>query len=240
MRTIRLIIDEPRSAALNMAVDEVLMESQRDPASIPVLRVYFWDKLSYSIGYFQSVAQTVKRFDCEKKKIPVVRRLTGGGLVAHNGDITFSLSLKNPNPFVPSETKSSYLKINEALWAGFRSSGSKIDFADCKTAAPLGRGGERVCFEAPSCYDLLLDGKKVVGASQRRKDGLILHQSAVFMKGDPENLISQMLEGFREKWGVTFEERPLTEKELALAREKEKERYGLPEWASRRACSFFA
>jgi lipoate-protein ligase A len=215
-----------------MAVDEVLMESQKDRALVPVLRIYFWDKLSYSIGYFQSVAQTVKRFDCEKKKIPVVRRITGGGLVAHNGDITFSLSLKNPNPFVPSETKSSYLKINEALWAGFRSSGSKIDFADCKTAAPLGRGGERVCFEAPSCYDLLLGGKKVVGASQRRKDGLMLHQSAVFMKGDRKELISQMLEGFREKWGVTVEEKPLTERELEKAKEKEKERVGSPEWAA--------
>ncbi|MGH7197606.1 MAG: lipoate--protein ligase family protein [Candidatus Omnitrophota bacterium] len=228
---IRLILDPPRSASLNMAVDEILMGSQKDPASVPVLRIYFWDKLSYSIGYFQNVAQVVKRFNCKKKKITVVRRITGGGMVQHNGDITFSLSLRNPNPYVPSETKSSYLKINEALWAGFRKSGSKIDFADCKTAAPLGRGGDRVCFEAPSCYDLLLGGKKVVGASQRRKNGLILHQSTVFMKGDREELISQMLEGFREKWDVTFEEGPLTEKELKKAREKEKERYGSAEWA---------
>jgi lipoate-protein ligase A len=200
-----------------MAVDEILMESQKKNAR-PVLRIYSWERPSYSIGYFQSAPDIAKRFGCDKKNIPVVRRPSGGGVVFHDGDITFSLSLGNPNPFLTGDAKSSYLKINEALASGLRDMYAGLDFFDCRSV-PSGRAGNgRVCFEEPACYDLLWKGKKVVGASQRRKKDAVLYQSSVALRGDREKIIACMLEGFRKKWSVTFEEAPLTEPELEKAR----------------------
>jgi lipoate-protein ligase A len=227
---LRLILDPPRPALLNMAIDETLAESQKNPKSAPVLRLYFWEKPAYSIGYFQDAAQISNRFGCAKKKIPVVKRMTGGGAVFHDKDLTFSLCLRLPSPWIPRDTKSSYLKINEALRESFRKSHPKVEFADCKTI-PSGRAkGERICFESPACYDLLLDGKKIVGASQRRQGDVMLYQSTVFFEEARGNLTDLILDGFKRKWGIEFLEEPLTEKELEHARKKENERRLLPGW----------
>ncbi len=228
---VRLILDEAHSATFNMAADEVLMESQRNFQTIPVLRMYFWSVPSISIGYFQNVQEVARRLG-GKGSGGIVRRITGGGLVGHGDDLTFSLILKNNNPFLPTDVKMSYLKVSEALRLGLKDLYPELDYADCKTA-PSGRGGgERVCFEQLSCYDLLIGKKKVVGASQRRKDGVILHQSTVFLRDAKEILTEKILKGFRNLWKIDLEPQGFTTKEIERIRKKEKERYGSPEWAA--------
>ena len=205
-----------------MAVDEWLLGSQQEPSAEQILRIYFWDRPSYSIGYFQKVTQ---------HPIPAVRRITGGGLVRHGNDMTFSLALKSPNCFLPNDAKSSYLKINEVLLAAFKPLFPKLDFADCKTL-PSGRGSkDRICFDSPSCYDLMLDGKKVVGSSQRRQNGAMLHQSSVFLPGERSVLISALCRAFREKWQTKLTDEPLTESELEKIRLLE-EKFSSVDWAS--------
>ncbi len=227
----RLILDPPRTAFENMAIDEMLMTAQEDIQTPPTLRIYSWsDACCYSIGYFQNVQQVVKKFKCREKNIPVVRRITGGGMVTHGADLTFSLALKNPNAFLAGDVKGSYLKINDALRLGLREVYPQLDFADCKTV-PSGRPqGDRVCFERPSCYDLLLEGRKVVGASQRRLGGVMLHQSSMVFK-DSHLLVPYLVSGFEKKWTARFIERPLGAEELASAARVQRERYGSPEWA---------
>ena len=158
--TFRLILDPPRTATLNMAIDEMLLGSQAAPDTAPTLRFYTWAVPAYSVGYFQDVDEIFKRFQSAKTGAPVVRRVTGGGLVFHGQDVTFSITAKENSPFFSGEVKDSYLKVNEALRVGLKPVFQGIDYADCKTI-PSGRGkGNRICFEAPSCYDLLLYGKK--------------------------------------------------------------------------------
>ncbi len=224
MQKLRLILDPPRPPALNMAVDEYLMQ-----AGEPALRFYSWDRPSVSIGYFQSVADAAKKF----KGLPVVRRISGGGSVRHGEDLTFSLALPVDNPFFPTDVKSSYLRINEAVRTGLKDRYAALDYADCRTV-PAGKrqGGERICFDAPACYDLLLSGKKVLGASQRRIGKDLLHQSALFLSGERAELIRQISEGFKTLWKVALEERALDERELAKARQLEEGRYLSEEWAS--------
>lgn len=208
-----------------MAIDEFLMNGLAKAEGLPTLRIYSWEAPSYSVGYFQKLDQIYK------KGMTIVRRLTGGGLVFHGKDLTFSFVTRYPTPFFPNDTKASYLKINEALMTGLRKLYPELDFADCKTI-PSGRGGkERVCFEQPACYDLMLNGRKVVGASQRRSRGVALHQSTVFLPKDHGSLTEKILEGFREKWKIEFKEIPLSVEELEGAKRIEKERYSSPEWA---------
>lgn len=228
----RLILDEPRSAVMNMALDELLAVEQRHEAEPPALRFYRWESPSVSAGYFQPLSAVDRSFQCLKKDQPLVRRMTGGGAVLHGKDLTFSLALKNPNPFFPTDTKMSYLKINEALRAGLIGLFPELDYADCRTAAPLGRAGkERVCFEAPSCYDLLLAGKKVVGASQRRLGRVLLHQSSVFLDLPFEEAARRIRSGFEEKWRVRFEARSFSEEELREAEKLAEARYASEDWA---------
>lgn len=230
-RVFRLIRDVPRRAWANMAADEFLMESQSDASSLPTLRFYEWSQPSISIGYFQNTPEIAQRFGFAKKNIPVVRRVTGGGLVSHGTDLTFSLALKNPNPFFSGDVKDSYLKVNEAVRVGLKKMYPELDYADCKNI-PSGRGqGDRVCFENPVCHDLLIGGKKILGASQRRLDCTVLHQSALFLSGSRQPLIENILEGFRQVWGIAFEESAWKADEIKRIEEKGASRYSAEEWA---------
>lgn len=214
-----------------MGVDETLMEAQKTPEAWPTLRFYSWSSPAYSLGYFQDVGEVASRRRAAEKNIPVVRRITGGGMVFHGKDLTFSLTLKASSPFLPREVKDSYLRINEALRSGLTELLPEIDYASCKDV-PSGRaGGDRVCFEAPSCYDLLLGRKKVVGSSQRRKDGVVLHQASLFFDLDKETMIDRIRRGFEKKWGISFREIPLSDEELLRAKQCAARRYASPEWA---------
>ena len=233
MGLLRLIVDTPRSATFNMAIDEMLMESQRTADAVPTLRFYSWESPACSVGYFQNVGGTAARLEREKKSVDIVRRPTGGGRVMHGRDLTFSLTMKIPSPWLGGDVKSSYLSVNQALREGLRELYPDIEFADCQSL-PSGRASAgRICFESPACYDLLLNGRKVVGASQRRRFGALLHQSTIFLEENPEILIRKILSGFERHGGTRFQERPLSAGELEAARERERERYLSPDWSFR-------
>ncbi len=216
-----------------MAIDEMLMETQRSANAAPTLRIYGWNETCYTLGYFQSIDEQTKRLSRDAK---LIRRLTGGGLVRHGNDVTFSLNIKEHNSFFLKDVKTSYLKINEALRHGLRSYQSELEYADCKTVPAIGQKNRhsdaRVCFEAPACYDLLVRGRKVVGASQRRKGGILLHQSSLQTGISLADTIEGIVTGFREKWKVEFREEALTASELEKAYAIEDERYSDPAWAS--------
>ena len=232
-RIFRWIPHGVRSASLNMAIDETLMTSLENSDDDPaVLRFYSWSHPAITAGYFQDIRKLASKFGARQKVSQVVRRLTGGGMVLHGKDLTFSLLLRISDPLISGDVKASYLKINEALMAGLGGLFKGLDYADCRTAAPSGRGeAERVCFEKPSCYDVMNSGKKVVGASQRRRNGVLLHQSAIFLERPAEELEKCILKGFEKKWGVEFRPESLSAAELRMSEKTEKNRYGSREWA---------
>jgi lipoyl(octanoyl) transferase len=234
----RLIVDGARSAALNMAVDETLMRRVREGGA-PVLRFYRWSSPAVTTGYFEDVSRVARRFQAEKKGMAVVRRITGGGSVLHGNDLTFSLALRVPASYFASDVKSSYLKINEAVRVGLRERFPSLDYADCKTVpSQSSRQRERVCFDQPSCYDLLSQGKKVLGGSQRRTGGVLLHQSTLFLDGAPDELTRGIAEGFRKVWKIGLEESFLDAAELKEAEEAEKLKAGDPSWSYLPGASF--
>jgi lipoyl(octanoyl) transferase len=223
----RLILDPPRPAATNMAVDEYLMEQARKTGKT-TLRLYSWERPAYSVGYFQDV----KAISRKMKGASVVRRLTGGGLVPHGKDLTFSLAMRYPNRFFSAtDVKDSYLKVNMALLRGLKNISPALDFMDCRGAASARGTGERACFESPTCYDLMLAKKKVVGSSQRRSAGVLLHQSAMFFDEAKEKLIPQVIEGFKAEWKIAFKEEPLNGEEQKEIAKLENARYRDQDWA---------
>ncbi len=219
----RLIVDQPASPSANMAIDEMLMLGQGRADSIPTLRFYTWSESCMSIGYFQSVKDFPKQ--------SVIRRITGGGSVQHGKDLTFSITATFPNDIIPSAVKDSYLKVNEAVRVGLKPLFPALDYADCRDVLSMReRQRDRVCFEKPDCHDLLLGGRKILGASQRRIGNKFLHQSALYLDGSKETLISAIKEGFEKVWKIKFKASALTPSEKDQALDIEKTRYADPLW----------
>ena len=78
-----LYIDTAHDPFYNMAMDEVLLHSAKGLGA-PLIRMYDWDCPSVSIGY-------VQHYDAAPNdKYTVVRRPTGGGVVYHDNDLTYT------------------------------------------------------------------------------------------------------------------------------------------------------
>jgi lipoate-protein ligase A len=107
---LQLIVDEPGEARYNMDRDVSLFE-QGDP----VLRFYSWKEKSFSIGYFQSCDEVRKNLPPEDQQCPMVKRITGGGVVEHGNDLTFSIILPKPEEWGMGKTRESYFKINTMI-----------------------------------------------------------------------------------------------------------------------------
>ncbi len=156
----------PRDGPENMAVDEWLAET----CTAPVLRSYRWTPGWGSFGYF------VKSADLPaKESLRWVRRWTGGGIVDHRADWTYTLFIPRGHGLAEAKGAESYRIIHTALLSALRQSGLA---ARLSGAAPSAAGGE--CFVRPVEHDLLdASGKKIGGAGQRRTVRGLLHQGSV-------------------------------------------------------------
>src|SRR3977135_4463626 len=97
----------PRSAALNMAIDEALLEI----ASAPSIRFYRWGQPALSFGYFGKFGDVAEH----ERERDLVRRWTGGGIVFHGDYLTFSIIIPaNDSVFAESST-SIYEQIHRAV-----------------------------------------------------------------------------------------------------------------------------
>ncbi len=147
----------------NMAADEVLLRSRPEA---PVLRVYGWARPTISLGYFAPLPET----DAE-----VVRRWTGGGLVDHRGGHTYSLIVPRGESFARERPQCSYLRVHAAIRAVLADFGVESRLAG-KSREPAGLG----CFAGGWAEgDLLVEGRKIAGAAQRRCREGLLHQGSV-------------------------------------------------------------
>lgn len=166
--TLRLWIDPVRrSGPEAMAVDEWLLET----VDWPVLRVYGWAGDWASIGYFGEIAVARPLFP----GLGVVRRWTGGGMVDHRADWTYSLIAPIREPLAISRGPESYRKIHAALAETLAVGGIEARMND----GGLETGAE-LCFQNPVSHDLLDgDGVKLAGAGQRRSRQGLLHQGSV-------------------------------------------------------------
>jgi lipoate-protein ligase A len=164
-----LLLDSgPGAPEFNMALDEALLEAM-PRLGHPVLRFYSWTQSAASFGYFQRYAE-VERLT---RLRPLVRRPTGGGLVPHDRDWTYSLAFPAGHEWHGLKAVESYRRMHEWLRAAFAILGVPTELAPgCQKAGP----GQ--CFVGHEKFDLLWRGKKIAGAAQRRtRSGLLIQGS---------------------------------------------------------------
>ncbi|SHF53779.1 lipoate--protein ligase family protein [Desulforamulus putei] len=161
---------------MNMAVDEAILICQSEGKVPPTIRFYQWNPPAITIGYFQKINQEVDLEACREAGIDCVRRLTGGRAVLHHRELTYSLVTTENDPHVPGGVLSSYLAISKGLLAGLRNLGLEGKVVE---GASQRSKGTAACFDAPSWYEITIDGKKVIGSAQTRKHGSLLQHGSV-------------------------------------------------------------
>lgn len=181
------------SASYNMALDEALLEWHSKGEIGPVLRFYEWAPATLSIGYFQNVSKEIDMTQVEKHGLGFVRRPTGGRGVLHEHELTYSVIVTEDYPNMPETVTEAYRVISGGLLEGFRNLGLDAYFAIPETEEEL-QGLKKpktaVCFDTPSWYELVVEGKKVAGSAQTRQKGVILQHGAILLSLDEEKLVS--------------------------------------------------
>ncbi len=181
------------SAAYNMAVDEALLDWHSKGKIPPVVRFYGWEPAALSIGYFQKAEKEVNFDALQEQGIGFVRRPTGGRGVLHEHELTYSVIVSEEHPKMPVGVTEAYRVISEGVLQGFRALGLDAEFAVPRTEeekASLKNPRSSVCFDAPSWYELVVEGRKVAGSAQTRQKGVILQHGSILLEIDEDKLFS--------------------------------------------------
>jgi len=212
----RLLLDGPASPARNMAVDEALLRH----VQTPVLRIYGWNTACFSIGYFQKTAVVPSGY-------PFVRRYTGGGLVEHGHDLTYTLVLPADHPLTTAGTLPSYRSIHQAVAQALQDCG-----VPCHLATAQPKKDDPSCFLKPVPADVLnSDGLKLAGAAQRRSKQGCLHQGSILLpQGIPSALQKTLPERLQTCLQAELQSSKISHEEEKTSRGLESSRYLLKEW----------
>lgn len=215
----RFIVTEPMSPAMNMAVDEAILQLHGEGKVPPTVRFYTWDPATLSIGYFQKAVKEINLEEVHRQGLGFVRRPTGGRAVLHDKELTYSVIVSEEHPKMPSSVTEAYKIISMGLLHGFQNLGlsaEMVSLASEEEKEKYTSPGSSACFDSPSWYELVVEGKKVAGSAQTRQRGVILQHGSILLDMDVELLFSllnfpsdrvklRMMESFRQK-AVTINE----------------------------------
>ena len=240
------MIDSPKNAFMNMAIDEAILSE-----GISTLRLYKWKPSAISIGYFQSIEEEVNLHECRKQGVDVVRRITGGGAVYHDehGEITYSVVC--PQGLLPENILQSYKVICNSICHGLKFLGIEALHAGIN--------------------DIIVNGRKISGSAQTRRYGRILQHGTILVRTDVKKMFSllkvgkekisdkeikkveervtslekeigkvddndvmnSIVRGFEEKMNIKFYEDGMNDNEVAVA-DILREKYESREWNFKR------
>jgi len=178
---------EPHDAPLNMAIDEALLQC----ATQPILRIYGWREPALSLGYFSRYTEAEQTAAGRT----MVRRWTGGGLVEHGEDITYTLIVPTGASFLRHNALESYRLIHEHIAQWLRANGLKADVIAENAAG----GAASACFVRPVQYDIVAQGVKIAGAAQRRTRWGLLHQGSIQAPAEIRRNTKTLFEAFTHK-----------------------------------------
>ena len=249
----RLLKTQNNCAFSNMAIDKAVLVSNSKNKSPPTVRFYTWNPSAISIGYFQSMSDEVDLEACKNLGVEFVRRITGGGAVFHDKELTYSIVIPESNPLVPKNILESYRRICGAVIRGLEHLWIESKYA------PIN--------------DIIVNNKKISGNAQTRKFKTVLQHGTVLtdvdvdkmfmlLKVPNEKLKDKMIAdvkqrvtsikhilgssvsfddvadamklGFEQEFDVDLVSASLTREELALSKKFERECFSTNEWNFRR------
>lgn len=159
----------------NMALDEVLLRSVQICHHTAAVRVYGWRPRAISVGYGQDVLQDIDVEKCIRTRTDIVRRLTGGRAVLHDEEVTYSVVAPGDDPVIGGNVSETYRRIGQALICGLTHLGVQADMH--RSAATGARSPS--CFSSTGRYEVMLQGRKIIGSAQRRIGAAILQHGSL-------------------------------------------------------------
>lgn len=207
-------IDSGKSSpSYNMAMDEMLLQWHSEGKIPPVIRFYGWNPPTLSIGYFQKAEKEINLQKVNESGLGFVRRATGGRAVLHEDELTYSVIVTEEHNKMPKNVTEAYRVISEGILKGFQNLGFEAYFAIPKTESELNKLKDpksAICFDAPSWYELVIEGRKVAGSAQTRQKGVILQHGSILLDLNSEKLFDlfiyqnerlkeRMFKNFRDK-----------------------------------------
>lgn len=249
----RMLQTGVNTAFSNMAIDQAILVANSEGKVPPTVRFYGWMPAAISIGYFQSLADEIDIQACERFGVDYVRRITGGGAVFHEKELTYSIVVPESHKEIPKNIMKSYGRICGAVIKGLDHLGIESSYA------PIN--------------DIIAGGRKISGNAQTRKQETVLQHGTVLMDVDVDKMFSllkvpnekikdkliadvkqrvtsmkhllgkeiafkdvaeAMKLGFEEEFQVELLEDNLSTMERALAKKFEKEYFSSVQWNRRR------
>jgi lipoate-protein ligase A len=247
----RLSIDPPASGPWNMAVDEVLLEwAVRESACW--LRLYRWAPATVSLGYFQDLVE--RQTHAASTRWPAVRRLTGGGAIVHDAELTYSLVMPAGHPLAALRDRL-YGAVHGALVDTLVERGIPAEL--WPTSQPGPNPEPFLCFLRRAPGDVVVGrsserpwGVKIAGSAQRRRRGAVLQHGSLLLhrsQAAPElaglaDLYPVSVEDLQSRWlallaarlNVAWQEATLDPAELQAARKIAATRYDNDQWTQAR------
>jgi lipoate-protein ligase A len=215
--------------AVNMATDEALLLTARRRGR-PLLRFYGWDRPAVSIGYVQSLSSAPTGY-------AVVRRPTGGGIVYHDFDFTYTVAFPSGHWLTGLDRIRSYAVLNESVQRGLSLLDLQPQLSSLEISPEVDRA-TMVCFTHPTRYDILLDGRKIAGSAQRRTQDGLLHQGSIHFGGPlpiaRDKLAEALLQGFKEVMDLELIDFKPEDDLLKLIATLATSKYSLADWNAKR------
>ncbi|MBS1266070.1 MAG: Lipoate-protein ligase A subunit 1 [Candidatus Woesearchaeota archaeon] len=167
---IRLLSDMEADAYTLMATDEAILTAITQKKAPATLRFYQWKPQAVSIGYFQSAKKEVNKNYLFENGIYLVRRITGGGAVFHDKELTYTFFIHKDH--VSDNIVESYKIICGAIIKGLKTIGINAKFS------PIN--------------DLLINNKKFSGNAQTRRDNIIMQHGTILLEVDKNKMFSAL------------------------------------------------
>ncbi|MEK7524442.1 MAG: biotin/lipoate A/B protein ligase family protein [Patescibacteria group bacterium] len=209
--------------AQNMAIDEAVLENIAKAQSEPTLRFYGWNPPTISIGYFQSLEEEVDLMACKNLGVDTVRRVTGGGAVLHDHEITYSIHIPEALGLVPAGILESYEKICDGVIKGLAVLGEVAPTGRIIGLASPRRLGLEAKFVPLNDLVVMQNGgmKKISGNAQTRKQGILLQHGTILLKVDVDKMFSLLKVPSEKLKGKLIDDvkQRVTSVSLALGRE---------------------
>jgi lipoyl(octanoyl) transferase len=222
-----------QSAPMNMAIDEALLET----VTSPTIRFYRWRSPALSFGYFGKFSDVaIHAVDRD-----LVRRWTGGGVVFHGDDLTYSIVIPASDPTFGESSIALYEGIHRALCEALADTGQRAVVAVAGVGDPgaprtaaLTRAGISDagynCFANPVRADVLMDGRKIAGAAQRRTRRGLLQQGSIQGFAMKHDLAQTFAQALARNWSEFEINQEISQRASELARQK----YGTASWLRKR------
>lgn len=229
-RVIKFSFSNP---AMNLAMEEALLRVRLENSKSNVL--WFWvNKPSVILGCFSTLDE-LNLTKCKELKIPVLRRISGGGAVYHDlGNLNYTVIADSGKNGLPTDVLEVYKLISKCLIDGLTCLNAPLNFLPPNSIL---LNKKKVCGMAQHLlYNItLIHGTLLVNANLNLMKNLIKLKFPVTNLSEVKNLSikeaeEMLLNGFKEKLNGLFTASFFTKEELKLAEKLLKIKYSKDWW----------